>query len=486
MNLGKNVFWKQLCYINGEWVASSTNATLDVLNPYDDSLIGTVPMMSREETMQTIAAAKRAWPSWARMPACRRGEYLHRMAGLIREHVEELAVILTVEQGKPLEEAKVEILGSAAYFDWAAEEARRVYGETIPMCIPGKQAITIKQPVGVAAAITPWNFPFNLVSRKVAPALAAGCPIIVKPASVTPYTALSIAAIAEKAGIPAGILNVVTGSSSQIGAALMESPDVRALSFTGSTETGTSLLAQCARTVKKTAMELGGNAPFIVYDDADLDLAVTCAYDGKRRNSGQICVCPNRYFVHRKVYEPFLERLSELATSQNPGNGLDKDVNQGPLIDSKAVAQMEAFVQDATSKGARLVLGGKPIPDLGPNFFRFTILADVTPDMNVYREEIFGPIISVIPFETEEEVIRAANDTEYGLASYIFTNDIGKAWRTAHDIEYGLVGINEISLGITEIPFGGIKASGLGREGGSEGVLEYMETKALHLGNLGR
>lgn len=484
MELKDCPWWKQACYVNGQWIGARDGSTINVTNPVDDSVIGTVPNLGREETEAAIAAAKAAWPMWRDLPAKKRGEYLRRWHDLILENVEALSAILTIEQGKPLAEARMEVASAATFLDWSAEECRRTYGETMPCIVPGKQAITVKQSIGVSAAITPWNFPFNLVTRKAAPALAAGCPVVVKPASATPYTALSLAALAEKAGIPAGVFNVVTGSASKIGEAFMKSGDVRAFSFTGSTEVGKRLLAQCAETVKKTAMELGGNAPYIVYEDADFELAVTCAHGAKSRNSGQICVCPNRFFIQRPVYEAFAARAVELAKGLRMGNGLHEGVNQGPLIDRNAVEHMEALVADALAKGARLLAGGKAVPELGRNYFQYTILADVTEDMRVYNEEIFGPIMALIPFDTEEEVIRRANDTEYGLASYVFTKDLGRAWRTASAIESGLVGINEIAVGLGEVPFGGMKESGVGREGGGEGLGEYMETKSFLMGNL--
>ncbi len=484
MPLSNNPFWKQQCFINGQWLDADDRSTVTVLNPFDNSVVGTIPNMGKNETRNAIEAASKAWPAWRAMPVKQRGDLLRRWAELIIANTDQLAEILTTEQGKPLAEAKAEVSGAATFLDWSAEECRRTYGEAIPHMAPGKQVITVKQPIGVAAAITPWNFPFNLVTRKTAPALAAGCPVIVKPATATPFTALSLAVLAQQAGLPAGVFNVITGNSAQIGEAMMESPDVRAFGFTGSTEVGKKLLAQCAGTVKKTAMELGGNAPFIVYDDADMELAATCAFMAKSRNSGQICVCPNRYFVQQGVYDIFLKRVVELCSHQNPGNGLHAGVTQGPLIDGHAVAHMEALVKDAVSKGARILLGGKTMPEVGPNFFQLTVLADVNKSMRVYNEEIFGPLLCVIPFNSEAEVIEAANDTEYGLASYVFSKDLGRAWRTASAIESGLVGINEIAIGLSEVPFGGMKASGVGREGGGEGLCEYMETKSLLMGNL--
>ena len=484
MNLQNNSLWRQACYINGKWIPAGENGVA-VTNPVDDSIIGYVPRLGEEETAQAVAAARAAWPAWRDTPAKDRGAILRRWKDLILANIDELAQILTTEQGKPLAEAKGEIMGGAGFIDWSSEECRRTYGETIPSPWPNSQPIVIKQSVGVAAAITPWNFPFALVCRKSGPAMGAGCPVIVKPASATPYVAIALAVLAEKAGVPAGVYNVVTGESGKIGKVLTKHPDVRAFSFTGSTAVGKRLLGECASTVKKVALELGGNAPFIVYDDADLELAATQAHSGKARNAGQICVAPNRFFVQKGIHDAFVKRVVELSASVVLGDGSKPGVTQGPLIDRAAVEHMTALVADAVEKGARVLVGGKEDP-AGRNFFQYTILDGVTPEMRVFREEIFGPIMPIITFSTEEEVIAMGNDTEYGLAAYLYSRDIGRCWRTAAAIESGIVGVNEAAVGTGEVPFGGMKESGLGREGGTEGLNEFMETKYILLGSLNR
>ncbi len=484
MKIQENSLWRQACYINGEWIPTGENG-IPVTNPVDDSVLGFVPRLGEEETKRAIAAAKAAWPAWRDLPARERGLLLRRWRDLVLENIEELAWLLTLEQGKPLAEARGEIMGGAGFLDWSSEECRRTYGETIPSPWSNSQPVVIKQSIGVAAAITPWNFPFALVARKSGPALGAGCPVIVKPATATPYVAIALAVLAERAGFPAGVFNVITGDSGKIGKVLTKSPDVRAFSFTGSTAVGKRLLGECADTVKKVALELGGNAPFIVYDDADLELAATQAHAGKARNAGQICVAPNRFFVQDGIYDAFVRRVTELAASVRLGDGTQPGVTQGPLIDRSAVEHMKVLVADAVARGAKVLTGGKEDP-AGPNFFQYTILVDVTPEMRVFREEIFGPIMPVIRFSSEEEVIAMGNDTEYGLAAYLYTKDIGKAWRTAAAIESGIVGVNEAAVGAGEVPFGGMKESGLGREGGTEGLGEFMETKYILLGNLNR
>ena len=485
MKLSENPLFREACLINGTWIPAGENGVA-VQNPADGSIIGRVPRLGAEETERVIQAAKAVWPSWKNTPAKERGRLLARWRDLVLEHIEELAQILTTEQGKPLAEARGEIMGGAGFLDWSAEECRRTYGETIPSPWgPNSQPLTIKESVGVAVAITPWNFPFALVCRKSGPALGAGCPIIVKPATATPYVAIALGVLAEQAGIPAGVYNVITGDSSKIGNAVMQSSDVRAFSFTGSTEVGKRLLGQCAATVKKTAMEMGGNAPFIVYEDADMELAAAQAHAGKVRNAGQICVAPNRFLVQDSIYDDFVARVVEHAKGVRLGNGADPLVNMGPLVDRAAVEHMTALVQDAVAKGAKVLVGGKEDPQ-GPNFFQYTILADVTPDMRVCREEIFGPIMPIVRFKDEAEAIAMANDTEYGLAAYLYTRDIGRAWRTAAGIESGIVGVNEVGVGTGEVPFGGMKESGVGREGGTEGLCEYQETKYILLGNLNR
>lgn len=484
-DLAHNSLFRQACLIGGSWTAAGANG-IAVHNPADGSVIGRVPCLGAAEVNHAIQAAQAAWPAWRATPAKERGRLLRCWKDLVLEHIDELALILTMEQGKPLAEARGEIMGGAGFLDWSAEECRRTYGETIPSPWgTNSQPITIKESAGVAVAVTPWNFPFALVCRKSGPALGAGCPIIVKPATATPFVAIALGILAEKAGIPAGVYNVITGKSGEIGDAVMKSPVVRVFSFTGSTQVGKMLLAQCAATAKKPAMELGGNAPFVVYDDADLDLAVEQAHAGKVRNAGQICVAPNRFLVQDTVHDEFVRRVVELGKTVKLGSGLDPQVNMGPLVDRKSVENMVELVTDAVSKGARVLLGGQEQP-AGSNFFQYTILDGVTPDMRVYREEVFGPIMSITTFSSEREAIAMANDTEYGLAAYLYSRDIGRCWRTAAGIESGIVGVNEVGVGTGEVPFGGMKESGMGREGGTEGFAEYQETKYILLGGLNR
>ena len=484
MSLKENSLFREACYLNGKWIEAGEDG-VKVYNPADNTVIGRVPNLGAAETEQVIKDAEAAWPAWRSLPAKERGRLLNCWKQLIIENIDELALILTAELGKPLAEAKGEIMGGVGFLDWSAEECRRTYGETIPSPWANSQPITIKEPAGVAMAITPWNFPFSLVCRKAGPALGAGCPIIVKPATATPFVAVALAILAEKAGIPAGIFNVITGKSSEIGAVAMKSKTVRVFSFTGSTQVGKRLLCQCGETAKKTAMEMGGNAPFIVYDDADIELAAAQAHAGKVRNAGQICVAPNRFFIQKNVHDEFVKRVVELGKGIKVGNGMDPSVNMGPVIDRAAAEHMMALVKDAVEKGAKVLLGGKEVIP-GSNFFEYTILDGVTPEMRVYREEIFGPIMSIITFDNEAEVIAMANDTDYGLAAYLYSRDIGRAWRTAAALESGIVGVNEVGVGTGEVPFGGVQESGMGREGGTEGFAEYQETKYILLGNLNR
>lgn len=477
--------FKQQCLINGQWIDAKDGDTLEVRNPADNSLVGTVPSLSRDETELAIKQAEKAWPAWRSLTAIERSTILRRWADLIRENLDDLAIILTTEQGKPLAEAKGEILGGISYFEWFAEESKRLYGEVIPSPWAGKQPLTIRQPVGVTAAITPWNFPMSMIPRKAGPALAAGCPMIVKPASATPYSALALGELAIRAGVPAGIFNVITGRASVIGDALCQSPTVRKLSFTGSTAVGKELIANCAPTVKKVSMELGGNAPLIICKDANLEAAVAGTMNSKFRNAGQTCICANRAFVHESIHDAYLGQLVEKVNALVLGNGMETGVTIGPLVDKKAHDSAQSFIDDAVAKGAKIVVGGKPA-SLGGLFFEPTILTNVTTDMRVFREEIFGPILPVMKFSSEEEVIALANDTEYGLASYVFTQDLGSFYRIADALEFGLVGVNEVILSNGEVPFGGVKASGLGREGGRQGIEEYVETKYILLGGLDR
>lgn len=483
MQLKNSSLFRQACYVNGAWIESAQ--TMSVKNPFDCSEIGTVPRFAHAETEKTIAAARDAWPSWREITANERAAYLHKWCDLILENLDDLAAILTIEQGKPLAESRGEVSGGAAYVRWFAEEARRTYGDIIPTPWAGRQPITTHQSIGVAAAITPWNFPSAMITRKASPALAAGCPVILKPASATPYSALALAVLAEQAGFPPGVFNVITGDAAAIGTALAGSSHVRALSFTGSTAVGKNLMVLCAETVKKLSLELGGNAPYIVFDDADIDRAAELTVGCKFRNSGQTCICANRLLVQNSVCDVYLEKLLRHVALLKLGNGLRGETSQGPLINQSAVAQMEAFVADAVQKGAKLLCGGKPAGEKG-TFFEPTVLDRVTPQMRVFREEIFGPIASVARFDTEEEAVALANDTEYGLAAYMFTKDLGRTWRVSQALEYGMVGVNEIALASSEVPFGGVKESGLGREGGKAGMDEFMEVKYTLLGCLSK
>lgn len=483
MKLNDSNLFRQACYVNGDWL--TTNVSLPVSNPFDGSPLGTVPKFGRAEAEDAIAKAAAAWPLWRDKTAKERADILRKWYNLILQHVDDLARILTMEQGKPLEEAKTEITGGAAYVEWAAEEGRRAYGEVIPSGRPGMQPITIRQSIGVVAAITPWNFPSSMITRKAAPALAAGCPVIIKPATATPFSAFALAELAAQAGFPAGVFNVITGDSTAIGDAFAKSPTVRALSFTGSTPVGRELMALCAGTVKKLGLELGGNAPYMVFDDADLDRAADLLPGCKFRNNGQTCVCANRILVQDSVHDVFVAKALTRIKQLRLGNGLESGVTTGPLITPKVVKDMEALVQDAVKKGARLLCGGKP-SSLGGGFFEPTLLTDVTPGMRVFREEIFGPIAPVTRFHDEEDAVRLANDTEYGLASYLFARDIGRVWRVSSALEYGMVGVNEAGLATGEAPFGGVKESGLGREGGKQGLEEFMECKYILLGDLAK
>lgn len=484
MNIQKKDLLCTRCFVNGNWIASADEKSITVHNPASGETVGTVPSLGREETLQAIEAAEAAWPAWRNRTAHERSRFLRRWYDLIIEHQEDLALIMTAEQGKPLSESRGEILYAASFAEWFAEEAKRVYGDTIPMAQPGKRIIVLKQAVGVCAAITPWNFPSAMITRKAAPALAAGCPVIVKPASQTPFSALALAKLAEEAGIPAGIFNVLTGSASAIGGALTESSVVRKLSFTGSTDIGKMLMRQCADTVKKISLELGGHAPFIVFDDANLDEAVSNALASKYRNSGQTCVCANRFIIQQGIYDAFAEKFTQAVQKElKVGNGFDEGVNQGPLIDLNAVRKMEEQIQDALDKGARLGTGGKRIGDSG-FFFEPTILLDVTTEMRIAYEETFGPVAPLFSFTDEEEAVALANDTPYGLASYFFSKDIGRCWRVAESLEYGMVGVNTGIMSTESAPFGGIKESGIGREGSKYGIDEYLEQKYLCLGGL--
>jgi succinate-semialdehyde dehydrogenase/glutarate-semialdehyde dehydrogenase len=466
------------CYVDGQWVDAEGGKTLAVTNPATGELLGTVPNMGAAETRRAIEAANAAWPAWRSKTAKERSTTLRKWAELMMANQEDLAIIMTAEQGKPLVESRGEIAYAASFLEWFAEEARRVYGDTIPGHQADKRIVVIKQSVGVCAAITPWNFPAAMITRKVGPALAVGCTMVSKPASATPFSALALAELGERAGVPKGVFGVVTGASGPIGGELTGNPLVRKVTFTGSTEIGKKLLAQAAQTVKRVSMELGGNAPFIVFDDADLDAAADGAIASKYRNAGQTCVCANRILVQDKVYDAFAAKLAERVAKFKVGNGLEAGVTIGPLIDDAAVKKVEEHIADAVAKGAKVTLGGKR-HSLGGRFFEPTILADVTPAMKVTREETFGPVAPLFRFKTEEEAIRMANDTEFGLASYFYARDQSRVWRVSEGLEYGMVGVNTGLISTTEAPFGGMKQSGIGREGSRYGVDEYLEIKYL-------
>jgi len=476
LQLSNPQLFREACLVNGQWVAAASGETMDVTNPADGSLVGRVPKLTEKEIEGVIAAASAAFRPWAALAAPQRAAVLEKWHGLILANADDLATILTTEQGKPLAEAKGEIMYAASFIKWFAEEARRVYGDVIPAPTADKRLIVLKQPVGVTAAITPWNFPAAMITRKAGPALAAGCTMIVRPAAQTPFTALALAELAVQAGVPAGVFQVVTGSSRTIGAVLTASDTVRKLSFTGSTEVGRLLMAQCAPTIKRISLELGGNAPFIVFDDADLDAAVAGAIASKYRNAGQTCVCANRLYVQSGVYDAFAKKLAAAVAAMPIGRGDAPGVQIGPMIDAKAVEKVERHIADAVSKGAKVALGGKRHA-LGGSFFEPTILTGVTREMRVAREETFGPLAPLFRFETEEDVIAAANDTEYGLAAYFYTENAGRVWRVAEGLEYGLVGHNTGLVSNEVAPFGGVKQSGIGREGSKYGIDEYLEIK---------
>lgn len=476
MQLKDAKLFRQKAYFDGKWQDADNGKTIDVTNPATGKVIGTVPRMGAAETKRAIEAANKALPAWRAKTAKERSAIIRRWYDLLIEHQDDLALILTTEQGKPLAEAKGEIVYGASYLDWFSEEAKRVYGDVIPGHMTDKRIVVIKQPIGVTAAITPWNFPNAMITRKAGPALAAGCTMIIKPASATPYSALALVELAERAGIPAGVLSVVTGSAGEIGSELTGNPVIRKLSFTGSTEIGRDLMVECAKDIKKVSMELGGNAPFIVFDDADLDAAVEGAMISKFRNSGQTCVCANRLYVQASVYDAFLEKFKAAVAKLKVGNGVEADVTTGPMIDAKAVEKVKEHIDDALSKGAKVVAGGK---SLGGNFFEPTILAHVPTTAIVSKEETFGPLAPVFCFKTDEEVIGYANDTEFGLASYFYSKDLSRVIRVSEALEYGMVGINTGLISNEMAPFGGVKASGLGREGSKYGIEDYLEIKYL-------
>ena len=478
LQLKNRELFRQQCYIEGRWQNADDGKTLFVTDPATGQRLGVVPSMGVGETRRAIEAAYKAWPAWRARTARERSVILRKWHDLMMANQADLAVLMTAEQGKPLAESRGEIEYAASFIEWFAEEAKRVYGDTIPPHQADKRIVVIKEPIGVCAAITPWNFPAAMITRKAGAALAAGCTMVVKPASATPFSALALAELAERAGVPKGVFSVVTGSAAAIGGEMTGNPLVRKVSFTGSTEIGKVLLKQCADTVKKTSMELGGNAPFIVFEDADLDAAADGAIASKYRNAGQTCVCVNRLLVQDRVYDAFAAKLVERVRNLKVGNGMEPGVTIGPLIDAKAVAKVEAHIDDAIAKGARVVVGGRRHA-LGGQFFEPTVLADVDRGMQIATEETFGPVAPLFRFSDEAEAIRMANDTQFGLASYFYSRDIGRIWRVAEGLEYGMVGINTGMISTAIAPFGGVKESGLGREGSKYGIEEYLEVKYL-------
>jgi len=483
MKLNDNSLFRQQCFIGGQWVNADSGETMDVVNPANGETIGTMPVAGASETRRAIEAADAAWPAWRKLTAKERAAIIRKWHDLVLANADDLAMLMTLEQGKPLAEAKGEIAYASWFIEWFAEEGKRAYGEVIPQTIADRRIVVIKEPVGVVAAITPWNFPAAMITRKAGPALAAGCPIVLKPASSTPYTATALVELADRAGVPAGVINLLSGSAQAIGGEMTKNQTVRKLSFTGSTEIGKELMAQCAGTIKKVSLELGGNAPLIVFDDCDMDQAIRGAMASKYRNAGQTCVCANRILVQGGVYDEFSSRFALAVGELQVGSGLTEGVTQGPLIDMAAVEKVEEHIQDALAKGARLVVGGER-HSLGGQFFRPTVLAGATTEMKVASEETFGPVAPLFRFETEDQAIEMANNTEFGLAAYFFSRDIGRIWRVAEALEYGMVGINEGIISTEVAPFGGYKESGLGREGAREGLHEFLETKYLCMGGI--
>jgi len=481
LNLQDPSLLRDQCLMDGQWISSEHR--IDVTNPATGARVGSVPRLGAAETERAVLAAQAAWPAWRARTAKERAAILRRWYELIQAHADDLARIMTAEQGKPLAEARGEITYAASFIEWFAEEARRVYGDTIPAPLSSQRIVVTKEPIGVCAAITPWNFPAAMITRKAGPALAAGCTMVLKPASQTPLTALALVALAERAGVPRGVLSVVTGSAADIGRVLATHPAVRKLSFTGSTEVGRTLMKQTADSIKKVSMELGGNAPFIVFEDADLDAAVEGAMISKYRNAGQTCVCANRLYVHAKVYDAFAAKLVAAVQALKVGDGLAEGVRVGPLIDDKALAKVEEHIADALAKGARVLAGGQRHA-LGRSFFEPTVLADVTSDMAVAREETFGPLAPLFRFESEDEVVALANDTEFGLASYFYARDLGRVWRVAERLEYGMVGVNTGLISNEVAPFGGVKQSGLGREGSHYGMDDYLVIKYINMAGI--
>jgi succinate-semialdehyde dehydrogenase/glutarate-semialdehyde dehydrogenase len=481
--LGDGRLFREACYIDGAWEQLPGGAAIPVDNPATGEIIGTVPKMGAAETRRAIDAAARAFEQWRQRTARERAVVLRRWFELMMSNQEDLARLMTLEQGKPLEESRGEVAYAASFLEWFGEEAKRVYGDTIPGHQTDKRIVVLKQPVGVVACITPWNFPLAMITRKAGPALAAGCTVVSKPASQTPFSALALAELAERAGVPKGVFNVITGNSSEIGAELASNPVVKKLSFTGSTEVGRLLMAQCSSTIKKVSLELGGNAPFIVFDDADLDAAVAGAMASKYRNTGQTCVCTNRFLVQSAVHDAFAEKLTAAVQGLRPAPGFEPGATQGPLIDDRAVAKVEEHIRDAVARGASILTGGRR-HSLGGRFFEPTVLTGVTAAMAIAREETFGPVAPLFRFDTEAEAIALANDTEFGLAAYFYGRDIARVWRVAEALEYGMVGINTGLISTEVAPFGGVKQSGLGREGSKYGMDEYLEIKYLCFGGI--
>ncbi|MCB1426280.1 MAG: NAD-dependent succinate-semialdehyde dehydrogenase [Zhengella sp.] len=479
-----SAFLREANFINGEWVQADSGAMIDVVNPASGERIGGVPKSGKSETRRAIEAAEDAFHAWKKTSALHRSQMLRKLHDAIMDNQDELAELLTMEQGKPLAEAKGEVGMSAAYVLWYAEEGRRVYGDVVPSPWADRRILVTKEATGVIGAITPWNFPSSMLARKIGPALAAGCTAVVKPASQTPYSGIAWGVLAEQVGFPRGVLNVVTGSASEIGQEICENPLIKKITFTGSTDVGKILLKQAASTVKKVSMELGGNAPFLIFDDADIDRAVEGSIAAKYRNSGQTCVCTNRFFVQDGIYDAFVEKLAAATRKLKVGPGLEEGVNQGPLIDMNAVEKVEDFIADAESKGGKILAGGKR-HELGGTFFSPTVIAEATTDMKFMKEEIFGPVAPVYRFKTEDEAIAMANDTEFGLACYFYTQHMGRAFRVMEGLKYGLIGINEGIITTVEAPFGGLKESGLGKEGGHQGIEDYLDTKYVCIGGLG-
>ena len=483
MELNNKSLFREKCFVNGNWIESSSGKTLEVNNPATLEIIGKVPNFSREETKSVINDADNAFHTWKNTTAKERSLILKKWSDLIIKNVDDLAKIMTIEQGKPLAEAKGEILMGASYIEFYAEEAKRVYGDIIPDPRPGKRIVIIKQPVGVVGAITPWNFPNSMITRKCAAALAVGCTTVVKPASQTPFSALAVAELAKVAGFPDGVFNIITGSAKEIGMELTKNPKVKKISFTGSTEVGKILMEQSASTVKKISMELGGHAPFIVFEDADIDEAVSGALQSKFRNSGQTCICTNRIFAHESVYDIFLEKFTSEVKKIKVGNGLDEGIVSGPLIDQSSLEKVIDHVQDAVNEGAKIAVGGDVHP-LGGNFYQPTVLSNVSTKAKITFEETFGPVAPVYKFSNDDEVIKMANDTPYGLASYFYSRDIGRVWKVAEALEYGIVSINNGLPTIAEVPFGGVKESGMGREGSRYGLDDYLIIKYISMGGI--